>query len=73
MSTPGLATVIKRSDVDVNFHGEHFHLDMHTEDGKRVTTVKYSPVQMQEFALRILQQTYYKFEDAAHRLEGLDK
>lgn len=73
MSTPGTATVIKRSDVDVHFHGEHFHLDMHTEDGKRVTTVEYSPVQMQEFALRILQQTYYKFEDVAFRMDSLDK
>jgi uncharacterized protein YkuJ len=73
MSAPGFATVIKRSDVDVHFHGEHFHLDMHTEDGKRVTTVKYSPVQMQQFALNILQQTQYKFEDLQHRMDSLDK
>lgn len=69
----GFATEIKRSDVDVSFQADTFYLDMHKPDGKRVTTVKYSPVQMQKFALDILQQTYYKFEDAAHRLEGLDK
>lgn len=73
MSTPGTATVIKRPDVDVTFHGGLFHLDMHTEDGKRVTTVEYTPVQLQQFALHILQQTTYKFEDVAFRMDGLDK
>jgi hypothetical protein len=70
---PGFATEIKRSDVDASYAAGAFYLDMHTPDGKRVTTVKYSPVQFQKFALDILQQTYYRFEDAAHRLEGLDK
>jgi hypothetical protein len=70
---PGFATEIKRSDVDVSYQAENFYLDMHTPDGKRVTTAKYSPVQMQQFALHVLQQTYYRFEDLQHRMDGLDK
>lgn len=69
----GFATEVKRSDVDISFSADSFYLDMHKPDGKRITTVKYSPVQFQKLALDMLQQTYYRFEDLQHRMDGLDK
>lgn len=77
---PGFATEVKRSDVDISFSVDTFYLDMHKPDGKRITTAKYSPVQFQKLALDMLQQTYYRFEDATKtledlqfRMDGLDK
>lgn len=72
-SSQGLAQEIKPADVDLNFHGGSFYIDMMTPDNKRIAFVKMDPVKMQEFALRILQQTTYRFEDAANRLAELEK
>ncbi len=64
---------IKPVDIDFRMHGEHFYLDMHTPDNKRVTTAKFTPAKFNDFGLRIMSQTNYEFRAMEQRLEGLDK
>lgn len=57
------------AQVDINQSRDRstFDLTFFDKDDKQAGYIKSTPVKMQEFALRLLQQTSYAFQDLAER------
>ena len=56
-------------DVEIqrDRNSQDFKLSLYDNDDKKAAVVKTTAVKLQEFALRVLQQTTYSFTDAVNR------
>lgn len=59
--------------TEVHRDGSDVTLKFFNHDDQMLLKVKESAVRIQSFAIRVLSQTSYTFEDVQHRLDGLDK
>lgn len=63
------ATEVRLSDVDIHQSRDRstMNLTFFDRGDKRLAYINSTPVKVQEFALRLLQQTSYAFQDLANR------
>lgn len=66
---PPLATEVRLSNTDIHQSRDRSTMDLtfFDKDDKQAAYIKSTPAKVQEFALRLLQQTTYAFEDLVNR------